>query len=83
MPICPGLPHLGILLLNRPAIGLLANFSRPLMVSSSDENHHTALIKRELHAHLDTDTHENIPSLPTGSYVAAQCEDGGLGHMEQ
>ena len=51
--------------------------NRPLIGFDNDEEHHTALIERQNKNNKDKDTSKNLVSLPLGSTVMVQREDGG------
>ena len=51
--------------------------NRPPTGIDNDDEHHKALIKRQMKNDKDKDTFKSFVSLPLGSTVAVQCQDEG------
>ena len=52
--------------------------NRPLICLNTEVDHYEALIKRQVKNDMNNDTPRKYASIPIGSTVAVQCEDGGL-----
>ena len=51
--------------------------NRPLISLNNDDNHHEALIKRQVKSDKNHDTPRTYASIPIGSTVVVQHEDAG------
>ena len=81
-PTEPKLPSPVTLLFSRLAKGLLPKFNRPCMFFGyDDDEHYTALTKKQPNNGTGHDTSENILFMSTRSTVVIQQEEGTYGHM--
>ena len=81
-PIGLGLSSPSALSFYIPAGNLLSKLRRPPIIFDHAGNHYSVLVKRQPNADKYQDTCKDIPFLSTGSTVAIQWEDRGLGCMK-
>ena len=74
----PGLPSPGTMLFYCPIRGIMPTINRPLVGRDKHEEHYEVLIKIQTENDKNQDTPRNYVSIPIGSIVVVQHEDGGL-----
>ena len=77
-PLEQGLPSPAMMLFNCPIRGIMLVINRLPIGIDNDDEHHKMIIERQTKNDKDKDTSKNFVSLPTGSTVLVQHEDGGL-----
>ena len=76
-PMGKGLPSPAMLLFNHPVHGVMPVIDRkPVSVDNGDE-HHITLMHRQSKNDSNSDASQVFASIPIGSTVAVQWEDGG------
>ena len=73
----PGLPSPAMLLFNHPIRGIMSVINRPPIGLNNDDDHCDALIKGQTKIGQNHDTSRTYTSIPIGSIVVVQHEDGG------
>ena len=76
-PLGQGLTSPTDMLFNHPIRGIMSIINRPPIGIDNDGEHHEAVTKRQTKNDKDKDTSKNFVSIPIGSTVAVQWEDGG------
>ena len=77
-PLEKGLPSPAKLLFNCLVRGIMPVMDRQPINIDNDDKHHKNLMHRQAKSDQDSDTSKNFMSIPIGSTVAVQQEDGGL-----
>ena len=62
---------------NHPIKGIMPIINRPSVGIDNDKEHHKLITKRQTKNDKDKDTSKKLVSIPIGSTVAVQWEDGG------
>ena len=76
-PLGQGLPSLATLLFNCPVHGIMPVIDRKPVSADNDDKHHKKLMHRQGKSDPNDDTSQVFVSMPIGSTVAVQWEDGG------
>ena len=77
-PLGPGLPSPATMLFNCPIRGIMPIINRQLVGRDNGEEYYEVLIKRQTKDDKNQGTLRNYVSIPIGSTVVVQHEDGGL-----
>ena len=77
-PLGKGIPSPVTLLFNCHIRGTMLVISMPPVNTDIDDEHHKTLVQRQVNAYKNYDTVRNSNSVPVGSTVAVEREDGGL-----
>ena len=72
-----GLPSPATILFNHQIRGIMPIINRPPVGIDNDEEHHKAILKRQMKDDKNKGTPKNYVSIPKGSTVMVQWEDGG------
>ena len=76
-PLGLGLPSPATLLFNHPVRGIMPIINGPPIGLNNDNEHYEALNMRQMKNDKIHDTSRMYVSIPIGSTVVVQCEDGG------
>ena len=76
-PLVQGLPSLAMLLFNHLVCGIMPVLDRKPASVDNDDEHHKILMYRQGKNDPNNDTSQAFVSIPIGSTVAVQWEDGG------
>ena len=76
-PLGQGLPSLASLLFNHLVCSVMPVIDRKPVSIDNDDEHHIKLIHRQGKNHTNNDASQVFASIPIGSTVAVQWEDGG------
>ena len=77
-PLGPGLPSHATLLFNCPIRGIMPIINRPPIGLNNNDKHYEASVKRQMKNYKIHDTPRKYASVPIGSTVVVQHEDGRL-----
>ena len=77
-PLGQSLPSPATLLFNHPVCGIMPVIDRKPISVDNDDEHHKKLMHRQGKNDSNNDTSQTFVSIPIGSTVAVQWEDGEL-----
>ena len=78
-PLGPGIfPTLATMLFNWPVRGIMPIINRPPVGRNNNKEHYEVLIERQMKDDKNKGTPKNYVSIPIGSTVVVQREDGRI-----
>ena len=77
-PLGHSLPSWAMLLFNHPVCGVMPVIDRKPVSIDNDDEHHIKLMHRQSKNDSNNDASQVFASIPIGSTVVVQWEDGGL-----